>query len=103
MSRVVDGRSTLSYLAELRCRELVGDGRKTLTPGAPTGDELIRHLRHGELLRKARRAELEETYRSKRAEADAWQERRLRYMMERLEKGEHPDMDKGFWSGFKEL
>jgi hypothetical protein len=45
---------------------------------------------------------LDPAYKQFRAEADAWQEARTAFMMERLKAGRHPDTDPQFWNGYTE-
>lgn len=46
--------------------------------------------------------ELRAVYAKLRAEADAWHEARLTFMLPRLEAGRHPDTDPTFWQGYVE-
>ncbi|MEZ5329316.1 MAG: hypothetical protein R3F19_30060 [Verrucomicrobiales bacterium] len=43
---------------------------------------------------------VEEYYREARAEADAWQSKRVAFMEGLFKKGMHPDTHPGFWDGF---
>ncbi|MFO0950427.1 MAG: hypothetical protein U0835_04610 [Isosphaeraceae bacterium] len=85
-------RTSLVRMAQWRCEELIAGGKRSLLDGDSNvylSDWMIRD-------EKA----LRETYRSLRAEAEAWQAKRTAYMVERLEEGRHPDTDRDFWSGF---
>ncbi len=91
----------LSYLTNLRCRELIEQGHGSLVPGAPKGEDLVRAM-HLDMTYHARQGEDERLYRRLRAEADNWQKKRTDYMMARLTAGLHPDTDPTFWSDYRD-
>jgi hypothetical protein len=93
--------TSLSYLAKLRCRELIAAGRPSLCPDAPVGDALAQrlHLKWA-AIHEPRQREIQTQYRALRAEAEAWQKMRTLFMMTRLAAGHHPDTDAGFWNGW---
>jgi hypothetical protein len=95
--------SSASYLAILRCRELLAAGRRSLCPGGSSANGLEKALRFYKYqLRDSQKNDLRAQYRSLRAEAAAWQKQRTQLMLTRLAAGRHPDTDAGFWSGWHE-
>ncbi len=93
------GRNSLAYLARLRCFELIDDGKCSILPGAPTGENLKRHLLGPTFIETSH---LDQAYPRLRAEAEAWQRSRTEFMLERLKAGRHPDTDPNFWAGYRE-
>ncbi len=93
-------RNTLAYLAWLRCIELIDQGRGSILPEAPRGDELKKILFRPDFTRKDNL--LDEAYPRLRAEAEAWHQARTAFMLERLQSGRHPDTDRTFWEGYHE-
>ena len=101
------GKSTLQYLAILRCRELIKNGKKSLRPDSAKGAALQEQLSisgayfsyvgSGLQVNVQNQAAIETVYKRLRSEAEAWQTRRTSYMMARLKTGKHPDTDKTFW------
>lgn len=81
----------LAYLAALRIRELLADGRTSLHPGFEPGTP-------GSLIRDEDQAELEAFYGEARAEADVWRGARNEYVAKRLARGEHPDTHTDFFA-----
>ena len=90
-----DGRQSLVQLARSRCAEIVEAGGGSLVIGAPTGDALLAKLPHS-----ATEGGIEPSFEQLRERADAWSAKREAYLLERLDRGEHPDTDADFWSGF---
>jgi hypothetical protein len=70
-----------------------------MLPGAPTGEELKKHIGPPHVMLLPREVRAEE-YLDLRREADAWHARRTEYMMTRLQAGRHPDMDPSFWNEY---
>ncbi len=95
-----DGRSSVAFLARLRVEELIDAGRGSLQPDAPTGADLLKAIPPIYTLRKEIQADLRKTYAKARKKSSAWQERRTKFMVERLNAGRHPDWDETFWDGF---
>src|SRR5262249_28776959 len=93
-----------SYLAHLRCCELIDQGRRSALPRAPTGEKLKDALKHngGWYHSDKALADFRSTYQMLREEADRWQQARQGYMMTRLIQGRHPDTDSTFWAEYKE-
>jgi hypothetical protein len=91
-----DYTATLAYYAELRCQELIDQGRGSMMPDSPKGAALTVMFK----LRKEPPHQASDlaVYRELRAEADNWQKRRTDYMMVRLRAGRHPDTDPTFWN-----
>ena len=92
-------KQNISYLADLRCAELINQSRGSLMPGAPKGNALKEQL---ELFSQQVHQEdlLKSLYPKLRAEAESWQKTRTNYMMARLTKGRHPDTDPTFWNDY---
>ena len=115
-----DKKSTLQYLAILRCRELIDAGKKSLHSNGKTGFALQQHLRidaqsldsakglvtgtnlDGLMVNEQNQAAIETVYKRLRAEAENWQNTRTSYMMSRLKTGRHPDTDKTFWNEWRD-
>ena len=95
-----EGRSGLSYLAFLRCSELIDGGKASMLPDAPRGEKLKAILPRRGFLEGDRA--LASAFASLRPEADAWQEARTTFMTRRLNEGRHPDTDPDFWNGYTE-
>jgi tetratricopeptide (TPR) repeat protein len=96
-----EGRSSVAYLARLRCEELIDAGRGSVLPDAPKGQALKKALGYkGAYLRST--VHLIAEYRALRHEADAWHAGRTAFMLSRLQAGRHPDTDPSFWAGFTE-
>lgn len=94
------GRNTLAYLAWLRCRELIDEGKGSMLPGAPQGEALKAMLPRPDFVKAD--LLLDAAFRDLRDEADAWHEARTAFMMGRLAEGRHPDVDPTFWDGYEE-
>ena len=94
------GRTSLAYLAWLRCRELIDAGKGSMLPDAPRGEKLKESIREPSYLPP--KEALDSAFVKLRAEADAWHAARTAFMMRRLEQGLHPDTDRGFWTGYAE-
>ena len=99
-SRQELGRSTLAYLAYLRCVELVRSGKSSIRQNAPKGPDLEQRLTR--IAYVSAKAVLDKEYPLLRAEADRWQEARTKFMNARLEQGLHPDVNPNFWDGYVE-
>jgi hypothetical protein len=100
----LDGAKTsVAYLARLRCEELIDAGRGSLDPGLPAGAALKTALFDpGRALRPDDKARLRKVYRALRVEADAWRSARAGFETARLNAGRHPDTDPTFWDGYRE-
>lgn len=90
-------RTSVAFLARLRCDELIDAGKGSVLPGAPKGEALKQRLMR---LSLERENETRDTYHVLRADADAWQHQRTEYMMARLKAGRHPDVSANFWDDF---
>lgn len=116
-----NSKSTLQYLAILRCRELIESGKKSLRPDSKSGDELQVQLRIDTaglnagriglriddtplpiMLQEQNQTAIQTVYNRLRAEAETWQKKRTEYMMTRLKAGKHPDTDKTFWKDWRD-
>jgi tetratricopeptide (TPR) repeat protein len=103
------GDAKVAYLAELRCRELIRAGKKSLFEGAKLPESL-----HGSgkdyLVTPASRHWLGITnqdnvatkFNELRTEAESWQAARTAFMEARLKTGHHPDTDPHFWDGYQD-
>jgi len=91
----------LAQLALMRYQELIGLGRKPLS--AQLADDMVDEI-NAEIPKATRYRELptSERFKMLRKEAEAWHDQKTRYMLTRLEKGQHPDTDPAFWSEWKE-
>jgi hypothetical protein len=96
------GDSAMSYLAQLRCRELIAAGRTSLHPASAAGDALLAAMQVPGYLTTEEGA-IESYFADARAAADEWHEHRTEFMMAKLAAGAHPDTDPAFWSGFVEI
>ena len=101
-----DEKSSPAYMARLRAAELIGNGRGSALPTAPSGKALKNLLvEEGSpryLLQKRNIEILEKKFKDLRAEADEWHMERNKYMLKRLKFGRHPDTDKTFWNDWQE-
>ena len=94
------GRNTLAYFAWLRCCELIDDGKSSLYPGAPTGNDLKSVLPAPDF--PSQNSLLENAFSDLRADAESWHVNRMAFMNGRLRAGRHPDTDSRFWEGYDE-
>lgn len=94
--------TSVAYMARLRARELARAGKKSLLPGAPTGEGLARLMSDRDFEEDIDNDQVESQFQKLRAEADHWQALRTAYMTERLSRGKHPDTDKDFWKDWSE-
>ncbi len=90
-----EGRNSAAMLASLRAQELAIDGKRSLQPGTPTGEDLARRLRAGIGVRGE--DHLEEMFAEGRAMADLRNADRTRAIQAKLDAGQHPDTHPGFW------
>jgi hypothetical protein len=101
----MDQKSATAYTAHLRCIELIDQGRGSILPGAPKGEELKASITRStaEFRRHQHQLDqLDQDYHRLRAAADKWHGERTKYMMDRLEAGRHPDTDPTFWADYKD-
>ena len=99
----VGRKPTVCYLAALRCKELLSQGRHSLHPERFPDSAILPYLSGRRLgLAGDIPKEVEGQYHQLRAEAEAWQQSRTDYMMTRLKAGRHPDTDPTFWNAWKE-
>ena len=100
----IKGRSTISYLAQLRIEEIIDHGGHSILPQAYDSNQLKEKLSYlGAALDEKRKPSLVTLYSSLRSSAEKWQANRTAFMEERLKKGLHPDTDPDFWAGYKEV
>lgn len=95
----IRGDASISYLAFLRMKELLESGKKSLAPQGEspmTIDDVL------SLVAVMEKEELERFYSDARREADAWRASRNAYILERLNRGEHPDTHPDFWNAWQE-
>ena len=92
-------KQNVSYLADMRCAEMIDQGHNSLMPGAPKGNALKEEL---QLFSQQVHQEnqIKSLYPKLRTEAEAWQKARTVYMMVRLKAGRHPDTDPTFWNDY---
>lgn len=103
LALATDGKNVEAYLAQLRCRELIDEGKGTLQPFPVSKQELKAQVGPSQKpLPPDQIKHLEARYKALRTEAEAWQKRRTEHMMARLEAGRHPDTDPAFWKDFAE-
>lgn len=93
-----DGKQSLVRVAHNRCAEIVEAGGRSLVAGAPTGEALMHFALSGMV---EDLDSVDAQYRELRAAAQTWSSARESYLMERLERGEHPDTHPDFWSRFE--
>lgn len=86
----------LAYLAQLRCNELIENGKKSLVDDSDNDLQYLIKKSHFQTS-FFEKEEVASAYKTLRAEAEKWQKTRTKYMMTRLQKGRHPDTDKTFW------
>jgi hypothetical protein len=94
-----NGQGVLSYVAKLRCVEMIDKGGTSVLSGALTGPMVHKQLDTAALL-PADRKEVEEQYRSLRKEAVAFRRTRDAYVLEGIKSGRDPDNDLLFWRNF---
>ncbi len=85
-----DGNGTIAHMCELRAKELLEDGKGSLTG-------INRAINVSVSTEKSTAANF---FRKARKEADEWQEARFSYMEQKFADGEHPDTHRDFWNGF---
>jgi hypothetical protein len=104
LALLLDGaKSSVAFLARLRCEELIDAGRRSLDPGLPAGDALKAALFDpGRALMPEDQARLRKVYRALRDEANAWQVARTAFVTDHLAAGRHPDTDPTFWDGYRD-
>ncbi len=96
-------KNKVSYLAFLRCRELVDAGRRSLRPDKENPNQTLQAVAPRYLnTRITNPATVEAQFHVLRREADDWQKNRTAFMVARLKRGRHPDTDAAFWQGFQE-
>ena len=95
------GRNTLAYFAWLRCRELIDNGKQSLYPDSPTGEQLKAKLPRPDF--PSADLLLDTAFADARAEAESWNAKRVGFMNTRLKLGRHPDTDAHFWDGYVDL
>jgi hypothetical protein len=97
-------RTSVALLVRERCLELIREGKGSLVPGAPKGNELASRIAQPFNV-PSQKEDLPALFRSLRVEADLWHKARTDYMTERLRRGEHPDLlptKAAFWADFAE-
>jgi tetratricopeptide (TPR) repeat protein len=102
----LDGRTLLAQLADWRARELGLSGRDTVVPRTwlPRDDDEEVYEENWRNLSGhstgETRTDLVSEYPKLREIAEDWHSRRATYMLERLERGWHPDTRDNFWAEF---
>ncbi len=99
--------TSISMLCELRIKELIDSGKKSLSPdfdhdaysSTTTFDKypMYTYLTPDYLQQVG-----EKFFPKAREEADGWVQRRNEYALERLQRGEHPDTHPSFWADWVE-
>jgi hypothetical protein len=95
--------SYLAFAAQKRAEELINSGKKSLAPGASTGQRLKNEIDagyNGWIVTDKPTTQRE--FQELRAEADEWQAQRTAYMEAKMEAGEHPDTHPNFWGEWEE-
>ena len=96
------GNAPLCVLAGQRCRELLSNGRTSLSPNFAKNPnylpESLMNWPQTEVGEEAIRAK----YFDLRADAMKYQDDRNGYMLWKMNAGLHPDTHPGFWAGWKE-
>jgi tetratricopeptide (TPR) repeat protein len=104
LSLRVEGRSTVAFLTEQRIDELIDKGAHSLYPQQVSAERLKQYFSNlSSNVMQERKSGLLANYKTLRASADKWQANRTAYMLERLQKGKHPDTDPNFWADYKEV
>ena len=95
----MQGKGSLSEMAQLRCKELINNGRSSLYPKTFSSSQLMQIVAPDEhaAIRSYSPQQIQEIYTRLRTEAEEFQQKRTAYMMARLEKGQHPDTNADFW------
>jgi len=88
-----EGHASLAELVKHRIYELQTEGRQSIT-GEPFDDHRLQTMTQD-------RKRSENFFKRARTEAKKWQAARWKYMEKRFAKGEHPDTQADFWSGFR--
>lgn len=103
------GDAKVAYLAELRCRELLSSGKKSLFEGVKFpessrggGKEYLVTPSSYHWLGITNRDNVKEKFSELRAAAEKWQAARTAFMEARLRAGRHPDTDPHFWDGYQD-
>ncbi|HEX8236002.1 MAG TPA: hypothetical protein VF600_08595 [Abditibacteriaceae bacterium] len=98
----IQGKGSLSEMAQLRSMELIAAGKRSLYPQAPTSTQLQEVVapHEDQPIRSYSPQKIQEIYTRLRDEAEEYQQKRTAYMMTRLQKGRHPDTDATFWKGW---
>ena len=93
--------SSLARLAELRCMELIRNGKKSAHPSSPSGDDLAKLIElHGYIARDV--PDIDAYFQRARTAAESWHAHRMEFMLRQLNAGMHPDTDPNFWDGYVE-
>ena len=95
-----EGRNALSYAATLRVSELKASGKKSLHPLISRNEFIDRE--RPSILDKDVKAQVTNWYPKARKAANQRHAKRLSYMQERFQRGEHPDTHADFWNNWKE-
>jgi tetratricopeptide (TPR) repeat protein len=97
-----EGNSAISYLAVLRVKELVGEGRISLRPPFEEefeeGNEWMSQGVSGDYVKN----QIDSYYPRARKEAESWRTARNAFILAKLESGLHPDTNADFWNDWKE-
>lgn len=97
-------KSSVAYLAYLRCFEMIGAGGKSVASTATEG-ALKGKIKGGYYTETegyvTNDAALRKQFAMLRAEADEWHAQRTAFVIERLKLGRHPDTDPAFWNGWE--
>ena len=95
---------TLRHVALLRAKELLKDGKKSLSDESAysmsIGSEQLGYRGIGVSLGNEER--LDALFAQLRSEADQWNEARQDWMTAKLKSGAHPDTNADFWNGYRE-
>lgn len=89
---------SFAYFAQLRVRELVRDGKRSIT--WPRDIDVESALEGLSVLGVTTESGTTDEYWRLREVASAWHESRTAYMLEKLSLGNHPDTHPDFWSDF---
>ena len=103
------GDAKIGFLAELRCRELMENGKVSLFESVEfpertrrSGPEYLIVPPPRNIFGITNPKNVIAKYKELRAAAEKWQVTRTNFMEARLKTGHHPDNDPHFWDGYKD-
>lgn len=94
---ILEGLGTTGEAALARVEELQIIGKTSVTDWRFNDKEFLEGRPLG-----SEQAQAKSEFKRLRQEADKWHEARTKFMLAKLEAGQHPDTDPGFWNGYSE-